>query len=103
MYLMYVMKMLTAALLYFAGKEGYEGAKDGEITNASLTETTGVAVRGRTIFFGELVSDTKQQSDRESLADELNIIKSILNSFGVLSDKEGRAKEIKTQAVKARK
>ena len=57
MYLTYVMKMLT-------GIEGYKGSKDGEITNALLTETTRVAVRGRTIFFGELVSDTKQLSDR---------------------------------------
>ena len=50
--------------IIFAGREGYEGAKDGGIVNALLTETTGVAVRGRTIFFGELVSDKKQLSDR---------------------------------------
>ena len=50
--------------IILAGKEGYEGAKDVEIANALLTETTGVAVRGKTIFSGELVSDTKQLSDR---------------------------------------
>ena len=50
--------------IILAGKEGYEGAKDGEITNALLRETTGVVVRGRTILSGKLVSDTKQLSDR---------------------------------------
>ena len=53
--------------IILAGRKGYEGAKDGKITNALLTETTGVAVRGRTIFFGEFVSDSNSyQTGKES-------------------------------------
>ena len=45
----------------------------------------------------------RQAKNLESLADELNTIKSILNSFGMLSDKESGANRDKTQAVKTRK
>ena len=50
--------------IVLAGREGYEGAKDGEITNAL--------------------------KNLENLTDELNIIKSTLDNFRVLSGKEGR-------------
>ena len=92
--------------IILAGREGYEGAKDGEVTNALLAEITRVAVRGRTIFFGEFgvryQAAIRQVKNLESLADELNIIESILNSFGMLSDKESRANRDKAQAVNTR-
>ena len=63
-----------------------------------------MAVRGRTIFFGEFgvgyQAAIRQVKNLESLADELNIIKSILNSFRVLADKESGANRDKAQAVK---
>ena len=56
------------------------------------------------IFFGEFgiryQAAIRQVKNLESLADELNIIKSILHSFGLLSDKESRANRNIAQAVK---